>query len=149
MVGAFSYDDSCDKSTCLVADETTKAVCETKIAGKNTSNFAAHIKRFHKHAHETCVRKEMEKASAKNQAVKRDISGSAKSQTLKECTNRRIVSWPKESVEHQVRVQSILKMVIGTSCPLSLMDQPSFRDMSNVMGQQVQDAWYVCFLLFN
>jgi len=111
----FSYDDSCDKSTCLVADETTKAVCGTQIAGKNTSNFAAHIKRFHKHAHETCVRKEMEKVSAKNQAVKRDISGSSKSQTLKECINRRIVSWPKESVEHRVRVQSILKMVIGTS----------------------------------
>ena len=48
----FSYDDSCDKSTCLVADDTTKAVCGAKIAGKNTSNFAAHVKRFHKQAYE-------------------------------------------------------------------------------------------------
>ena len=70
------------------SDETKKAVCGTQIAGKNTSNLAAHIKRFHKHAHETCVRKEMEKVSAKNQAVKRDISGSAKSQTLKEGINQ-------------------------------------------------------------
>ena len=106
----FSYDDSCDKSTCLVADDTTKAVCGAKIAGKNTSNFAAHVKRFHKQAYEICVKKEQQKMSGKSQAAadKRDILGTVKSQTLKECLNRRIVSWPKESEEHCVVNSCIL-----------------------------------------
>ena len=84
----FLYDDSCDKSTCMGVDDATKAVCGTKIAGKNTSNFAAHIKRYHKEVHEICVKKEQEKVSGKSQAVKRDISGAVKSQTLKECIDR-------------------------------------------------------------
>ena len=82
-----------------MVDETTKVACGTKIAGKNTSNFAAHLKRFHKQAHDSCVHKEKEKASGKSQAVKRGISGAVKSQTLGECIQRRIVSWPKESAE--------------------------------------------------
>ena len=125
---------------------TPPKLCVAKIAGKNTSNFAAHIKRFHKQTHETCVKKERENVSGKSRAVKRDILGSVKLQTLKECLNRRIVSWPKESEEHRLRVQSIMKMVIGTSCPISLLDQPSVRDMITVIDHKSKmPGVFVCF----
>jgi len=129
----FYYDEGCEKSTCLVVNDATKVACGTKIAGKNTSNFAAHLKRFHKEAHETCVNKEK---AIRSPAVKRDITGAVKSQTIAECLQRRIVSWPKDSTEHHERVQSVMEMVISTGCPITLLDQPSFRKMMAVMDQK-------------
>ena len=35
-----------------------------------------------------------------------------------------------------MRVQSVMKMVISTSCPITLLDQQSFREMINVMDQK-------------
>ena len=61
---------------------------ERKSPIKNTSNFAAHLKRFHKQAHESCMNKEEEKVIRTNQAVKRDSSGTVKPQTLGECLQR-------------------------------------------------------------
>ena len=98
----FSYDEDSDKSTCQVTDETTKVACGTQITGKNTSNFAAHLKRFHKQAYANCMSKEKERNVVKSQAVKRDSSGAVKLQTIGECLQRRMISWPEESAEHRV-----------------------------------------------
>ena len=107
----FLYDEGCNRSTCLVVmDETTKTACWTKVAGKKKSNSAAHLKRFHKQAHDSCMNKEKEKTCEKSQGVKLYISGAIKSQTLVDCLQRRIVSWPIESAEHQVRVKSVMIM---------------------------------------
>lgn len=135
----FSYDAHDSKSSCLVVDEKTKVACGTQFKGKNTSNFAAHLKRYHKEAYARYDEKEKKKDAEKDQGVKRVHSGEvksskgAKAQTLGEFLERRIVSWPKDSVEHRRRVKSVINVVVSTGYPVRLVDQPSFRQMITVM----------------
>src|SRR6218665_1072279 len=103
---SFSCDEVCEKSTCLAVIDATKVACGTKIAGKNTSNCAAQLKRFHKKARETCVNKEN---TIRSPAVKCEITGAVKFQTIGQCLQRRIVLWLKDSGEHYERVQSVMK----------------------------------------
>jgi hypothetical protein len=96
----FSYDSLGLKSTCLVVDEKTNVSCGTQFKGKNTSNFASHLKRCHKEAYAGYIENEKQKDSHREEnGIKRAHSGQVKSstgpksQTLGECLECRIVAW--------------------------------------------------------
>lgn len=129
----FTYDAGSDKSSCMVVDEKTKLQCGAKITGKNTSNLGTHLKRYHKDSHEQYLKNEKLKEAGKA-GVKRTASGQAsslkpQSQTLGECLQRRIVSWPNDSAEHRRRIQSVVNVVASTGYPVKIVDEPSFRAM--------------------
>ena len=108
------------------------------LAGKNSSNLVAHIQRIHKETHK-CYTDEKKKRNAEKMYLKRKIdeinstssrnSGKTKTQTIRESFEHRITAWPMESSEYQVRQDSVIEMIVNTSYPMVLLDQPSFRKM--------------------
>ena len=108
----FIYDEKTDKSTCLVQDKNNKGACGTTLAGKNSSNLVAHIQRIHKGTHKSYT-DDKKKHNAEKIFLKSKIdeinctssrnSGKTKTQTIRECFERRITAWPAESSEYQVR----------------------------------------------
>ncbi|XP_065664432.1 E3 SUMO-protein ligase ZBED1-like [Hydra vulgaris] len=56
-------------------------------------------------------------------------SGKTKTETIRESFEHRITAWPTESSEYQVRQDSVIEMIVNTSYPMVLLDQPSFRKM--------------------
>ncbi|XP_065673895.1 uncharacterized protein LOC136090846 [Hydra vulgaris] len=134
----FVYDQKTDKSKCLVQDINNEGVCGAFLAGKNSSNLVAHIQRIHKETHK-CYTDEKKKRNAEKMFLKRKIdeinstssqnSGKTKTQTIRESFEHRITAWPTESSEYQVRQDSVIEMIVNTSYPMVLLDQPSFRKM--------------------
>ena len=141
----FVYDQKTDKSKCLVQDINNEGVCGAFLAGKNSSNLVAHIQRIHKETHK-CYTDEKKKRNAEKMFLKRKIdeinstssrnSGKTKTQTIRESFEHRITAWPTESSEYQVRQDSVIEMIVNTSYPIVLLDQPSFRKMIKTLDSK-------------
>jgi hypothetical protein len=132
----FTYDEVSDKSVCHASIGKDK-LCQSSFKGKNTSNLVAHLQRFHKPEYEEYMERENEKKCLKS-GVKRPASATQeldgkryKNQTLQSCIQRRIVTWPTDSVEHKERLKGVMNMVVATNSPLTLLDNSAFRDMIN------------------
>ena len=63
-------------------------------------------------------------------------SGKTKTQTIRESFEHRITAWPTESSEYQVRQDSVIEMIVNTSYPMVLLDQPSFRKMIKTLDPE-------------
>src|SRR5688572_28271582 len=101
----YVYDETSGKSTCTVENKATKGVCGTTLAGQNSSNSIAHLKRIQKETNKLYLSLSKKKTEIAC-GTKRKADGTPvilKAQTLVECIQRRVVSWPKESREHQQR----------------------------------------------
>ena len=110
----FEYSADVDKSRCLVVDNKTGKQCGIQLAGKNTSNGINHLARHHKKEHAAFELAEKKKAAAKC-GLKRTYefsSPASKVQTLRNCFQRKSITWPTDSSEHRLRVKGVLDMVI-------------------------------------
>ena len=129
----FEYNETTDKSQCLVVDEKSGKRCNVNLSGKNTTNLINHISRFHKNQHEEFQQKDKQRELTRA-GVKRQMSGNvegrpAKVQSLQEFINRKNISWPKNSSEHMKRLNSLLDMIIQLGLPVTIVDKSSFRYM--------------------
>lgn len=50
------------------------------------------------------------------------------SQSVTECWNHRIVSWPDNSMEYKQRQQSLVMMMLYTGLPMTTVTDQSFKD---------------------
>lgn len=137
----FKYCKETDKSVCNVLDPKTEKSCGTALSGKNSSNLISHLQRMHKVAYSEYQEKHSEKDKAKtnlkrkfNDAVSESAAVSTeKTQTLQECLNKRHVTWPTNSMEHQQRERSVVNMLVDSGYPVTMVDHPSFRVMMQTM----------------
>jgi hypothetical protein len=70
----FEYDVASDKSVCKVT-ESGKPSCNIKMAGKNSSNLIAHLRRVHADAYKRYCENEQSKQNKKRLAVCSSITG--------------------------------------------------------------------------
>jgi hypothetical protein len=124
----FEYDMASDKSVCKVS-ESGKPSCNIKLAGKNSSNLVAHLRRVHPDAYKRYCENEQLKKNEKAGVKRRKIEEDRKVQTITDCFTNRIVTWPTASSEYIKRHDSVMNTVISTGYPASMLDQPSVREM--------------------
>jgi hypothetical protein len=60
---------------------------------------------------------------------RRKVEDVRKVQTIQDCINNRVVTWPTTSSEYVKRHDSIMNMIISTGYPASMLDQPSVDNM--------------------
>ncbi len=75
--------------------------------------------RCHPEEHKEMEENEKSKSTVKAKAVKRKNADGASDQTLSSCLNRRLVTWPSTSKEHQQRLNSVMNMIITTGMHVS------------------------------
>lgn len=142
----FDYSEQTRKSKCQVVDKSGKE-CGALLAGKNPSNLVNHLLRLHKETHTELQGKEKarerEKCGTKrSNSVSTDGDDSfsspppLKSQSIEHCLQRRIVTWPNDSIEHKQRTTSVVDMLISTGYPVTLVDQPSFKAMTKTLDSK-------------
>ena len=93
------------KSVCMIPD--AKGVkCCASINGKNTTNLKVHLANHHKALYRELH--EDEDVKKKNRQKKETgLKAGPSTQTLSDCLNRKIHSWPKGSVEHKQRLAAV------------------------------------------
>lgn len=128
----WDYYEDCEgsmKSRCIVVNAKTNQPCGVLIAGKNSTNLTAHLRRFHKDQHtELLLKTEVNQKTKKSHAITFQPSTAHSSQTLQDCINRRIPSWPIDSIEHQRRQETLVDFLTETGYPVTMIDRPSFRE---------------------
>ena len=92
----FEYDVASDKSVCKVT-ESGKPSCNIKMAGKNSSNLIAHLRRVHPDAYKRYCENEQSKKNEKIGVKRRKVEDDLKVQTIKDCFNSRTVTWSTDS----------------------------------------------------
>lgn len=98
----------------MVQNKVTSVVCGTTLAGRHSNNLIVRLRRIHEVANKIYLSKAKNKTEAKR-GMKRTIDGTPgglllKAQTLSECIQRCIISWPLESNEHQQRQKLQMKL---------------------------------------
>jgi len=145
----FTYDQTTGKSTCNVVENKAKTSCNIKLAGKNSSNLVAHLKRSHKDAFECYTEKERVKQNTKRGVKRTGSQAGFQSQTLQACIQRRVIEWPDDSAENKQRQEGVMNMIVSTGYPVALLDQPSFRDMIKIMDPKFKvPGTCSCYILF-
>ncbi len=130
--------ENADKSKCLVVTPGSTLPCGTLLAESNTSNMISHLSRLHNEAYNDYIVKEKERQSNKK-GVKRQGSGNlsyssgsapkSKTQSLEQCIQRHIISWPHDSQEYKTKLAGVMQMVIESGYLVSMVDLPSFKRM--------------------
>lgn len=122
----YVYCEAGARSRCVVVDAKTTKACGVLIAGKNSTNLTAHLRRFHKEQHEELLIKMSEAQSTKKRPA---AAMSSSVQTLQECMSRSSIAWPSDSFEHKRRLETIIDLLADTGYPVTMLDRPSFRDL--------------------
>ena len=137
----FEYIDKEDKSKCLVVGKTNNK-CEATLSGRNPRNFVSHQARLHKDTHAEFEIKEKNRESVK-QSLKWKMpadfvepSPLLKDQSLEQCLHRQVVSWSADSNEHKQRVQGVFDMIVCSGYPVTLVDQPAFREIIRTLDNK-------------
>ena len=108
----FDYCEQTRKSKCRVVDKSGKE-CGALLADKNSSNLVNHLSRLHKETYTEFDEKEKAREHVK-QDVKRTSTAQSsappmKTQSLEQCLQRKIETWPTNSTE-QASTYSALQM---------------------------------------
>ena len=109
---------------CLVVDEKSGKRCTLMLSGKNTTNLIGHLSRCHSKQYEEFQQRDKERELSRV-GVKRQASGDvefppAKVHSLPDFINRKTITWPKDSQEHQRRQNTLVDMIIQTGLPVKL-----------------------------
>ena len=141
----FNFAADVGKSRCIVMKGGKK--CGVLIAGKNPTNLKKHLESFHRDIADE-VDKQDTDTKSKRSDVQRSVTvnGKYRSQTLSECFNRKLQSWPRDSREHKTRIDALVNVFISTGYPLTFVDDPTFRKLLIELDPKfaVPGIWQKC-----